>query len=319
MPGLPEGGVVILQIVGIVLILAVIAFAALSAYLASYAVHGARYTLQQSWDFDTQPGKEGLKVRSLENYPTKSYEIQSFDGYTLHAQLYPNEKPSDHYVILTHGYTVNRNASLKYVVMFLEMGYNCVIYDDRGHGENAPAICTYSLTESKDLMAVIADTYQRYGKDIYLGLHGESLGSATQIRALENHPDVRFLVNDCGFAEIVPVMQGGLKGMHLPAWMIYPASLACRVLYGYAFTAARPIDSLAENQVPICFIHGAADDFITPDHSERMQKATKGYSELHLFPGAAHALSIASDPIHYREVVAAFLRKIDDSDIEGRV
>ena len=301
----------------IICIILLAALAALSAGLASYAVHGKRYTLEQSWKYDTAPGKEGLKLRTLEHVPTVNYEIPGFDGYILHAQLYPSPVLTDHYVICTHGYTVNRMASLKYAVMFREMGYHVVVYDDRGHGENAPAVCTYSLTESRDLAAVIEDTYRRYGRDIFLGLHGESLGSATQIRALGYHPDVRFVINDCGFAEIVPVLKDGLRGMHLPACLVYPASLACRLMYGYAFTAARPIDSLKDNEVPICFIHGAADDFIPPVHSERMQKATKGYSELHLFPGAAHALSLASDPEEYRRVVGAFLQKVENGK-EGK-
>ena len=75
----------------------------------------------------------------------------------------------------------------------------------------------------------------------------------------------------------------------------------------------RPIDSLAENEIPILFIHGAEDSFILPEHSERMQKETKGYSELHLIPGAAHAASILTAPAEYKGIVAAFLEHILDS------
>ena len=300
-------------VVLVVLAAVLLILAGMSAYLASYAVHGTRYTLEETWK--EEMGKKELRVDTLENYPFEPYEIVSCDGYLLNAQLYRLPEPSRKFMIITHGYTMNRYASLKYVVLFMELGYNCIIYDDRGHGENRPHICTYSLKESKDLMAVIRDTYRRHGEDIFLGLHGESLGCATQTRALENHPPVKFLVNDCGFAEIVPVMQGGLRGMHLPGWMIYPASLACRLMYGYSFPAARPIDSLPGNTIPICFIHGAADDFITPDHCERMYAATKGYREIHLFPGAGHAMSLQSDPKTYYEVVGDFVRKAERGDL----
>ena len=302
-----------IRIILIVLAVVLLGLVCLSAYLASYAVHGARYTLEETWK--QQMALKELEVDSLENYPFEPYEITSYDGYQLNAQLYRLPEESRKYVIITHGYTVNRYASLRYVVLFMKLGYNCVIYDDRGHGENKPHICTYSLKESKDLMEVIRDTYRRYGDDIFLGLHGESLGCATQTRALENHPPVKFLVDDCGFAEIMPILQEGLRRMHLPAVCAYPASAACRLMYGYAFTEARPIDSLPGNTIPICFIHGAADDFITPDHSERMQKATKGYSELHLFPGAAHAMSLQSNPKMYHDVVEAFVRKAEAGEI----
>ena len=297
------------KIILIILALLVIGLAALCAYLARYAVHGVRYTPEETLEFEK--GRKGLRVNEAADLPWEPFDVTSFDGYLLHGMICRHPEPTNRVMIITHGYTINRNASLKYVPLFRDLGYTCIIYDDRGHGLNAPQICTYSLKESRDLMAVIRKAVAEFGEDIFLGLHGESLGAATQIRALRYHPPVKFVANDCGFAEIIPVMQGGLRGMHLPAFMVYGASAASRLIYGYAFTKARPIDSLKGNRVPICFIHGAADDFITPDHSERMKAATAGYSELHLFPGAAHAMSIESDPARYTKVVTDFVRRIE--------
>ena len=71
----------------------------------------------------------------------------------------------------------------------------------------------------------------------------------------------------------------------------------------------RPIDSLADNVIPILFIHGAEDHFIPPEHSQRMMKDTKGYAEVHLIPGAGHAESILTDPETYQQLVSSFLEK----------
>lgn len=301
------------KIIIIIILILLAALIAGSMYLAGFAVHGPRYSLKESLDFDL--ARENLRVREAADLPWEPYDIKSFDGYVLHGQICLQTEPSEKFMIFTHGYTVNRSASMKYVCMFRDLGYNCIIYDDRGHGENEPRICTYSLTESRDLMAVIRQTVNRFGDEIILGLHGESLGAATSVRALRYHPPVKFVVSDCGFAEIVPVMQGGLRNMHIPGVMVYPSSLAARVMYGYSFTKARPIDSLPKNQIPVCFIHGAADDFITPDHAERMHAATAGYSELHLFPGAAHAESIVSAPDQYAEVVERFVRQAEEGTL----
>lgn len=297
------------KIVLIAVVILGIALAALSIYLASYAVHGARYTPEDT--LEHFKAIDGLRAGEASELPWEPFDTKSFDGYLLHGLICRQPEPTKKVMIFTHGYTMNRNASLKYVPLFRDLGYHCIIYDDRGHGLNEPEICTYSLTESRDLMAVIRKAVGEFGDDIFLGLHGESLGAATQIRALRYHPPVKFVVNDCGFAEIIPVMQGGLRGMHLPGFAVYLASAASRLIYGYAFTKARPIDSLKGNRIPICFIHGAADDFITPDHSERMREATEGYSELHLFPGAPHAESLQSNPEEYARVVQAFVRKIE--------
>ncbi len=303
----------------IILLTAAVLFAALSMYLAYYGVHGRRHPLE---DTKQDQIKQMPWVKDLlESCRPLEYEIRSYDGYILHAQMYScgdtgkEQKESKKYIILIHGYTLNRYGELKYMPLYRELGYNCIVYDHRGHGLNEKAVCTYGIREGKDLMAVIDDTYRRFGEDIWLGLTGESLGSATEITALKYKPRVHFLVNDCGFAEIVPIMQRGLARLHMPVWLIYPASFACRLMYGYSMTKARPIDSLKDNTVPICFIHGEKDSFITPDHSVRMSKATKGYQELHIIKDAEHAKAINTDPELYKKIVTDFVRGVE----EGRI
>ena len=112
------------------------------------------------------------------------------------------------------------------------------------------------------------------------------------------------------FADIVNVMKGALKARHFPAFMVYPASVCARFMYGYSFTKMRPIDSLKDNKVPILFIHGADDTYILPENSERMSRETKGYCEIHLIPGAEHAASILTAPEDYRKYVEGFLKEV---------
>lgn len=333
----------------IILIIVVVVLCALSCYLAHYAAGGARYTLAQTF---ADQEKQNPEVESLRKARHENYDITSFDGFTLHVEYYPleagdrvvGEKKPDgtllsgteeaaaekgvdeavlkapagytkKFLIMVHGYTLNRYGELKYMPLYRRLGYNIIIYDHRGHGESAKAPCSFGIREARDLIAVINDTYQRYGKDIWLGLTGESLGAATEITALKYHPNVKFLVNDCGFSELMPVEKDGLKGLHLPTWLFYLADLACRPMYGYFFHKANPIESLKDNKIPICFIHGTDDTFITPDHSERMAKATQGYQELHLVKGAAHAKSINVGPAEYEKIVDTFVKGVEEGKI----
>ena len=240
----------------------------------------------------------------------QDYTVESDDGYALHAQLLINPEPTDRYILISHGYTDNRFGSLKYTRMYLDLGFNVILYDLRGHGENAPTCCTYSVREAKDLNAMIRDSRKRYPDARTLGIHGESLGSATSIACLAQKPPIDFVVADCGFSEIESVMRAGLKGMHLPPALVKVASLCARLRYGYWYGQMRPIDSLKDNRIPILFIHGEQDDFILPQHSVNMQRATQGYSELHLIPGSGHAASVLTAPEDYRRYVTEFLRKI---------
>ena len=284
--------------------------------LASYTVHGKRQTLQEAFAWQSEHYDTGF----YETLEKENYLVSSFDGYELHVQLCRCPQPSEKYIILSHGYTDNRYGSLKYMRIYLDRGYNCIIYDLRGHGENQPHICTYSLLEGKDLYELIKDTRERYPALETLGLHGESLGaSATvsslgyQIWARADHIQtdyVDFAVADCGFADIENVLKGAIKSAHLPAFLVAVSSAGSKVRYGFSFSQMRPIEMLPGNKVPLLFIHGENDTFILPENSRRMAEATGGYSEVRLVPQARHADSVLTDPVLYRKYVYDFLDEI---------
>ncbi len=239
------------------------------------------------------------------------YTVTAGDGYVLHAQRLACPSPAGKLVIISHGYTDNRYGALKYARIYLDLGFDVIVYDLRGHGENEPTFCTYSLRESGDLNAIIADSRARWPQARVLGLHGESLGAATSVAVLKYAPPVDFAVADCGFSEIESVLAGGLKRMHVPAWMTRVASLCAKLRYGCSYDDMRPIDSLKNSDVPILFIHGENDDFIPPSHSQAMHAAAGGCSECRLIPGAGHAASVLTAPDAYRTYVEAFLKKLN--------
>ena len=289
------------------IILAVLAVLAIAAgfFFASSSMSIRRQTLDEAKKWQ----EDHYDLSWYDPLEKTDYQVTSYDGYVLNVELIRNPVPADKYILLSHGYTDNRFGSLKYTKMYLDLGFNVIVYDLRGHGENEPTFCTYSARERKDLIVLIQDCRDRYQPAI-LGIHGESLGAATSIACLEEKPQIDFVVADCGFSDISNVLKGGVKSMHLPEGLVSLASVCARLRYGYSYDMMRPIDSLADNEVPILFIHGAEDSFILPENSERMEKETKGYSELHLIPEATHAASVLTVPAEYKEIVAAFLTKI---------
>ena len=239
----------------------------------------------------------------------EDYTVTAEDGYVLHVQRLVNPAPADRAVIISHGYTDNRFGALKYAKNYLDLGYDVIVYDLRGHGANEVTFCTYSVRESRDLADLVRDTRSRYPGYGVLGLHGESLGAASTVACLRYQPDITFAVADCAFSDIVPVLEGGLKSMHMPAFMVRVASVCARLRYGYSYAQMRPIESLKQEHVPILFIHGAEDSFILPAHSEALYRAAGEGSELKLIPGAGHAESVLKQPDLYRETLTAFLSR----------
>ena len=272
-----------------------------------YVTRGSRQTLEEAikWQGDH------YDISFFSRLQKQEYTVKGYQDYILHVVLCKNPKESDKYVILTHGHTDNRYGMLKYMKIYLELGYNCIIYDLRGHGLNKRVWCSYGLLESRDLVRLIDDTYQRYGKNIYLGLHGESLGSATTITALRHRPDVRFAIADCGFADLETVLTDIARSLHLGRSTVWMTWLGTRVRHRVSIFKIRPIRGLRTNKVPVMFIHGADDTYISPRHSRRMYRAVTAYKELHLIPGATHAASVLKAPEDYRRYVSGFLKKVE--------
>lgn len=276
---------------------------ALMLWLASFVMTGKRQTIDEAMQWQS----EHYDTSFYESLEKTDYTVKSFDGYELHVQFLKNPTPTDKYMLLSHGYTDNRMGSLKYVPMYLELGYNCIIYDLRGHGENEPTFTTYGIREGEDIYELVKDTRSRYSNISRLGLHGESLGAASTVTSMKYHPEVDFAVADCGFSDIDNVLRGAYKQYHVPVFLVDLADIGARIRYGYALKDMRPINSLDDNEVPILFIHGAEDSFILPKNSEDMAARTKGRSEVHLITAAGHAESVLIDPESYKTYVKDFL------------
>ena len=293
---------VLLIILGVLAVL----FAAAAFWMPSYVMTGKRQTLEEAfaWQSDRYDTSfyAGLKKTD--------YIVRGFEDYELHAELLENPAPTGKYIILSHGYTDNRIGSLKYVPMYLDFGFNCIIYDLRGHGENKPDFTTYGIREGRDLKCLIDDTRARYPDIEVLGLHGESLGAATSVTVLKYRPEVDFVVEDCGFSDIENVLKGGYRAAHLPEFLVDVTDFTGKLRYHYSLKEMRPIDSLDKNTVPILLIHGAEDSFILPKNAEDMAERTGGYSKVCLIPKAGHAESILTAPEKYRECVKDYLEEI---------
>ena len=294
----------VILLVIVLLVLAVFVFFGFG--MAGYAMGIRRQTLEEARKWQ----EDHYDLSWYDALVKEDYTVSGDGGYILHVQRLINPADTGKAVIISHGYTDNRFGAFKYAKIYLDLGFDVIVYDLRGHGLNEQTFCTYSIREAKDLDALIRDTRVRYPQFQVLGLHGESLGAASTVACLKYHPSVDFAVADCAFSEITSVLEGGVRGMHMPAFMVRVASVCAKLRYGYSFKEMRPIDSLKDNCLPILFIHGAEDSFILPSHSEALCRAAREYGVLKLIPGAGHAESVLKQPEMYREAVTEFVSRI---------
>ncbi|MBQ9299463.1 MAG: alpha/beta hydrolase, partial [Clostridia bacterium] len=114
---------------------------ALGFFLARFSMGIRRQTLEQARAWQA----EHYDLSWYDGLKKTNYSVKSYDGYMLHVQYIQNPRPTDRYILISHGYTDNRIGSLKYTRMYLDLGFHVILYDLRGHGENAVTFCTYSI------------------------------------------------------------------------------------------------------------------------------------------------------------------------------
>ena len=151
-------------------------------------------------------------------------------------------------------------------------------------------------------------------------IHGVSMGGATTMMISgENLPEyVRAFVEDCGYSSVWNQFAHNLKQQfHLPPFPILTsASIVCKKRYGWNFKEASSLTQIAKCERPMLFIHGENDDFVpTADVYKNYEAKTKGYKEIWIAPGTAHAMAYKDHPAEYTDIVRKFLSKVKNENL----
>ena len=245
-------------------------------------------------------------------------EIKSHDGLKLNGSVICPAEPSKKTVLAIHGYkNCGINEYAPYVRMYLEMGFNVVIPDDRAHGESEGKYISFAWWDRRDCISWVNYIIDRFGKDSSVMLHGISMGSATVMNASgeKDLPEqVKAIVSDCGYNKAWNQFAHVLKrNFHLPEFPILQvANVVNRILCKYDFKENNPVDQVKNARVPIMFIHGGDDDFVpTSMVYDVFEACSSDVKELHIFPGAAHAESYYVCHDEYVKALKEFVDKIE--------
>ena len=215
-------------------------------------------------------------------------------------------------MIISHGVTENKVNSIKYMKLFLERGFNVLIYDHRRHGESGGNTTSYGYYEKFDLKAIVHWLKKEKGSDILLGIHGESMGAATMLLyagAVEDGAD--FYISDCSFSDFKEQLSYLLKkDMHLPPIpLLSIVDLFLRIRQRYSLRDISPISAVHRIKQPVLFIHSKKDDYILPSMTEALYQKKKGPKKLFLAENGAHAQSLNENKTNYEAAIDEFLHE----------
>lgn len=254
------------------------------------------------------PRKEWLLARENEQV-----KIFTPDGLTLRAHYFPCDQPSRKFVITFHGYTSKGLSDYAALSKFyLDNGYNCLITDLRAHGDSDGAYCGFGILDRYDCMGWIRYLLERFGNDIQIVLHGDSMGATTILMTtgFAEVPDaVKCLIADCAFTSPYAVFAHILKrDYHLPPFPVMNLSdVLCRKKAGYGFQDYSTLKAMEVNTRPVLFVHGGDDRFVPPEMTYENFNACQAPKELLIVEGAGHGASYYENTALYEEKLSAFL------------
>ncbi|WP_332238825.1 alpha/beta hydrolase [Sporolactobacillus sp. KGMB 08714] len=288
------------------------ALAAVGVYLSNKIMYYKKSTEEKIIESETKTHR----FFSMRDFEAQNKEVISFEspfGYRIHGYYIPADPSgSKKFMIFCHGVTVSLLTSIKYAKLFLNRGFNVVLYDERRHGRTGGRTSSYGYYEKDDLAAVVRWVHQRFGEDILLGIHGESMGAATLLQyagLVEDSAD--FYIADCPFSDFTDELRYLLKNdYHLPEWPILPVTaLFLRLRDGYRLSRVSPLLGVPNIKHPVLFIHSKNDPFIPAGMTEKLYQAKADKKQLFIAENGGHACSYSDNPEAYEKVLDRFLKE----------
>lgn len=238
-------------------------------------------------------------------------EILSEDGYRLKGVVF--KAPSNHWVILLHGYTGVKEMMYPYAYWYAQRGYSILAPDFRCQGESEGDYIGLGATDSRDLLLWI-DLILERDPEAEIVLHGLSMGASTALilSGMENVPsNIKAVISDCAFTDAYSMFREKIGSwFHLPAFpVIDSANLMIRLRAGYDLKETSPLDAVARSCIPTLFIHGREDRMIPAQMCYQLYEAAACPKGILIIDGAGHAQAGQKDPVLYFGEVESLLEE----------
>ena len=300
----------------IIIITIIIACFILVNYVAEYAFNKAFNKHKKNKDeaFEYLKIKNLLDEKIYNEVEIEEVYIKSEDNLKLKGYLVEKYKKSNRYIILVHGYTANHHIHTPFLRFFLNEGFNVLLVDERAHGDSEGKYPSYGYYEKRDLNRWIEFIYNRRNEQLFLGLHGQSMGGATALMCGAINNKVDFIIEDCGYSDGKRVVKYQFTKLYwIPFNTVYLLlKLKVKRRVGFKFKDVSPIEDISKLKTPIMFIHGKADTYVPCSMAVEMYRKRENKNDrLLLVDGAEHMWSYSKKKKEYESIVHDFIANIE--------
>lgn len=196
----------------------------------------------------------------------EKYEIQQVE---IPSRLGDHSIPADYILpvgadkgrstaILVHGLGGNRLSVYPIAELFLSLGYNVLLYDQRSSGENTAPYNTFGYLESYDLLDYVDYVDALLAPESRLVVWGTSYGGATTATAIgrDTARKIDYAILDCPVGNARAMIEGGIREASEETGIPYGLMMAMgeatfRRKLGFSFDDMDIAGFAAQSDVPL--------------------------------------------------------------------
>lgn len=214
-------------------------------------------------------------------------------------------------VVLHHGMRDCRLQMLDRVQWLAEMGFRCVLFDHRNHGESEGRLTSFGWHERKDAMAIARYVAERWPAQPRAAL-GCSMGAAALCYSGEASRLYRAIVLENLYRDLATAFDSRI-GTGYPGWVKHFRHGVVWITekrLGMRLTDASPIARIADlAPTPILLLTGSDDAHAPPAEVQSIAAQIPDSSQFAVIAGAKHSDVFARGGEAYRRLVLEFLER----------
>lgn len=253
-------------------------------------------------------------IKKFYKYKSQELSIPSKNKYNINGIYIQSPEKSDKTIAIVQGLDSNKWEMIEWAFMYLDNGYNVVLYNQRGMGGTGGKMSTFGYYEKDDLASVVDYINTNYPSKL-IGAHGFSMG-ATAVALYAGTKDaankIDFFILDSPYNGIEEAVRERIDEMQVPlvptTVLVWIEDIYLKITKGFGYEDVLAKEAIKNSIIPMFIIHGDLDTSSPIEMGvDIYNNKQKGYKDLWIIEGGKHVAGYKDNPKEYKERVMNFI------------